>query len=176
MLVLFAALAAAAPAHAATFTVTGVGDSLTGTCDGTSCTTLRAALAAASRAAGPDIVSLPRTTRDAPYRVTAGQLSVDSEVAIVGVGAPLTGVQGDGKSSRIFDIATTAKVAISHVTVSNGAATSTDDGIGGNLRLEQGANLTLDHVRVTGGTALRGGGIGMGPTSTLTIAQNLNDH
>src|SRR4051794_37783612 len=116
----------AAPARAATFTVTAPADGTTGTCDGTSCTTLRAALAEASKSSGPDAIRLPAQARG-NYRVTAGQLPVDSEVAITGDSAATVTVQGDGKSSRIFNIATTAKVTISHVTIANGAATSTDD-------------------------------------------------
>jgi hypothetical protein len=173
VLALLAALATAAPARAATFTVSGVADGA-GSCDGTACTTLRAALAAASKAAGPDTISLPDPGR-LPYQVTAGPLPVDSEVTITGSSAATVTIQGGGKS-RIFNVTTASKVAISHVTVKGGAATSTDDGNGGNILVGQGANLTLDHVRVTGGTALRGGGIAMQPASTLTIAQSLIDH
>src|SRR3954447_1345290 len=145
----------AAPAQAATFTVNGTADSTTGTCDATTCTTLRAALGAAAKASGPDAISLPVTLRQAPYRVTAGALTVDSEVTITGASAATVAIQGDGKSSRIFDVATAQKVGISHVTIANGAATAAADGTGGDILVEQGANLTLDHVRVTGGTALR---------------------
>jgi hypothetical protein len=173
VLALLAALATAAPARAATFTVSGVADGA-GSCDGTACTTLRAALAAASKAAGPDTISLPDPGR-LPYQVTAGPLPVDSEVTITGSSAATVTIQGGGKS-RIFNVTTASKVAISHVTVKGGAATSTDDGNGGNILVGQGANLTLDHVRVTGGTALRGGGIAMQAASTLTIAQSLIDH
>ena len=94
MLVLLAGLAAAAPAHAETFTVSGVADGA-GSCDGTTCTTLRAALAAASKAAGPDIINLPRTTRDAqPLRATGHRAETQPDVrhlCLSGEAAPSDG-------------------------------------------------------------------------------------
>src|SRR4051794_16771663 len=58
MAVLVAALASASSASAATFQVTGTADN-TGLCDGTTCTSIRQALASAAASAGPDTIVVP---------------------------------------------------------------------------------------------------------------------
>src|SRR4051812_18425555 len=91
-----AMLAAAAPAQAATFTVTGTADTVGVACTGTVCPTVRTAInAAAANAAGTDdIVSLPAGT----YAVNTqlGPLSVPTgatRITIQGAGANTTFIQ-----------------------------------------------------------------------------------
>src|SRR3954469_8120958 len=106
-----AALAVAAPAQAATYNVTGFGDS-GGVCDGTSCPTLRAALTEAARQSGPDTITMPKGSYFA-----ANTLPLSSEVTIIGESAATTTLQGDGKTYRVFTDNTTAKVTIQHLTI-----------------------------------------------------------
>ena len=89
-LVVIALLVAASPAAAATFTVTGTTD-VTGSCSGTSCTTIRAALAAAQfQSPVADTIVIPA----GDYQLSMGQLDVDTPVTIVGAGARATIVRG----------------------------------------------------------------------------------
>ena len=172
-----ATLAAAAPAHAANFKVTGTGDG-TGSCDFSGdpvlCPTLRGALTEAARMTGADTILLPGLGAGKPYVVSAGQLTVSSQVTITGDNAATTTIQSNGES-RIFNItAASLPVTINHVTLTGGKTPSTD-GLGGNIKVGTNAILTLDHVRVTGGSALRGGGLAIGPATNVTITQSLID-
>ena len=63
---------------------------------------------------------------------------------------------------RVFHIQFGGMNRISGVTIKRGAALNEQDGYGGNISMDHGANLTLDHVRVTSGVALHGGGIATG--------------
>ena len=165
-----ASLVLAAPAEATTWTVTGTGDT-GGSCDASTCTTLRGALAEAAKVSGPDTIKLPAGT----YRLSNGQLAVTSEVQLDGASAATTSVVGDGKSFRIFNVGADQKATITHLTIANGAATAAADGIGGNVQVNNGATLVLDHVRLTQGNALRGGGLGMRTGSSVTITRSLLD-
>src|SRR3954454_17172034 len=170
MTVALAALAAAGPARAATITVTDIPDSATDTCAASPCKTLRAALKLAASLPGADTITLPRTSGNQPYQVSAGELLLDSAVTIRGVSAA-TSVRSNAES-RVFNVTTTQPVTITHLTLYNGAALSAS---GGNMLIGQGANVTLDHVRVTEGNANRGGGIAMQGGSNVTISQSLID-
>src|SRR4051794_18651596 len=151
-----AALAAAGPAQAATFNVTGFGDGA-GDCSGTgpyNCTTLRVALTEAQRQTGADTILMPKGA----YNVVSTSLPVASDVTIVGDDASTTTLRGDGKSFRIFNIGGTVNVAIQHLSIGFSVAQSSDGGVGGVIQVGQGSRLALDHVRIYQGTALRGGG------------------
>src|SRR5829696_7844294 len=164
LVVLAALLATASPAAAATFTVTTTADS-TNPCSGTSCPSIRSALAAAEAAGGADTVIVPAGN----YQLSqAGALLVDSDVTLRGASARTTTVVA-GLGARVFEVGTSVSVTISQVTASGGTGAS-----GGNV-LNQGA-LTLDHVRVTGGNATGAGGSGVANESgSLTVRNSLID-
>ena len=164
LVVLAALLATASPAAAATFTVTTTADS-TNPCSGTSCPSIRSALAAAEAAGGADTVIVPAGN----YQLSqAGALLVDSDVTLRGASARTTTVVA-GLGARVFEVGTSVSVTIAQVTASGGTGAS-----GGNV-LNQGA-LTLDHVRVTGGNATGAGGSGVANESgSLTVRNSLID-
>jgi hypothetical protein len=153
-----ATLVVATPARAATIDVTTTSDG-TGACPANlrqQCT-LRQAVAVAG--AG-DTIRLPAGM----YTLTqsaGGQINLNTNVAIVGASAATTTVQGDGKSFRVFSVGAEHVALLQHLTIQKGANTSTDDGIGGNVQVNSAATLLLDHARLTLGTALRGGGLGI---------------
>src|SRR6188472_2733572 len=104
-------LAGASPAAADTFTVAGTTD-VTGPCEGTSCASIRQALAAAEATAGADTIRVPA----GDFQLTQGALTVDSAVTIVGAGARDTIVHGDS-GNRVFDVVASADATISHLTM-----------------------------------------------------------
>ncbi|WP_037408824.1 Ig-like domain-containing protein [Candidatus Solirubrobacter pratensis] len=165
-----ATLAAAAPAHAATFTVSGTADGA-GSCTGSSCTTVRAAVTEAARLTGSDTIKLDALT----YNVS-GELTLGSALTIAGASAATTEIRGDGKSGRVLSIGAGQSVTLAHATISNGVAQSTAGDMGGNVLVNQGAVLTADHVRITGGTAYRGGGLAIAGGGQAKIANSLIDH
>jgi hypothetical protein len=150
-----ALLLAAQPASAAVFNVNTTADN--GTCDDTTCS-LRGALISASRTKEGDTINLVDLS-GAPYQVSQGQLTVPADVGIFGLGADLTTIAGDGKSSRVFRVLPGAQVRFANLTIAKGAALADTDPFGGNVLVESGGNLLLEHVRITQGVALRGGGI-----------------
>jgi hypothetical protein len=158
LLAALALVVPAAPAAAENFTVTTTADG-TGQCSGTSCATIRQALAAAEGLDGPDTIVVPA----GDYALTGGVLTVDSPVTIVGAGIGATTVRGtDGFPDRVFDINQPVAVTISNLTMADGFG-----GWGGNL-ISVGT-LTLDHVRSTRGEASSGGGAAnVGGTMTVT--------
>jgi hypothetical protein len=159
------ALATAAPALAADYTVTGLGDAGGGcTADG-QCATIRDALASAT--------DFPGSTIHVPAGTThlTSALTVSSQVTIVGAGARATIIQGSG-GDRVF-VVTLAPVSFQSLTMSGGV--SPDGGGGGTLLLDNGAAVALDHVRVTGGSAPVGGGIYDNNAAQLTIDRSLID-
>jgi hypothetical protein len=150
-----ALLLVATPASAARYDVNTTTDGTT--CDATTCS-LRGALILAARSNEGDTINLVDLS-GAPYQVTQGELSVPPDVEIFGLGADLTAITGDGKSSRVFRVRARAQVRMANLTIPGGAALTDTDPAGGNVLLENGGNLLLDHVRITRGVALRGGGI-----------------
>ncbi|HEX2412807.1 MAG TPA: choice-of-anchor Q domain-containing protein [Solirubrobacteraceae bacterium] len=169
-LVFAAALLTAAPASAATFTVTGNAD-VTGTCNAAgSCPSIRAALAAASAngAATDDLIVVPANT----YQL-GSVLTVNSQVAIRGAGARSTVIRGSKAVGaplvRVFAVLG-VRATIQALTMENGADGQTP---GGNLR-NVGGTVTLDHVRVTGGQATNGGGVA-NENALMTIRNSLID-
>ncbi len=157
---------AANAADSTTYRVSSTGDTV-GACSGTSCPSIRSALA---QAASGDTIELPAGN----YELTGGPLLVTRDVAIVGAGARDTvlEVAADGQGGRVFEVGNDTggvEAVISHLTMRGGIARN---GAGGNL-LNAG-RLTLDHVRVTGGFAGFGGGIA-NAAGSLLIERSLID-
>jgi hypothetical protein len=166
-------LAAASPAAATTFDVTTNTDG-TGVCPALPTSppcTLRAAVQAAydNGIDVPDVINVPR----GDYVLSAGVLSVgttNQQLTIRGAGADQTTIRGNG-SSRVLEIGGESSLTIEHLTIAGGAPMG--DANGGNIFVSSGA-LTLDHVRVTGGSAAAGGGI-WSEASLLEITHSLID-
>ncbi|MDA0164683.1 hypothetical protein OM076_30730 [Solirubrobacter ginsenosidimutans] len=161
-------LLTASPAAAETYFVTGTGDTgdPVGCVTPASCPTLRDAVLEAGRDPNEDAISLPPGT----ITLTAGQFQLTSNVGIVGAGARATTIQG-ASPARVFDVEGPVTVSFSNMTIAGGAPVSGD---GGNILVGQGSHVGLVFARVTGGTAISGGGIAN--SGTLTIANSLIDH
>ncbi len=161
-------LSIAAPARAADFTVTGTGDDINATCTGTDCPTLRAALGAAGDSSPPNTITVPA----GEIQLVNGFLQPPNNVTITGAGARATVIKAQA-NDRVFDIVNPSKVDFKSLTMSGGTDVEGDGG--GNLRIAPGSDVTLDHVRVTGGQSATGGGIFNDGAATLTIAKSLID-
>ncbi|MBE2316813.1 hypothetical protein DVA67_012590 [Solirubrobacter sp. CPCC 204708] len=146
-----ATLLCAAPAQAATYTVTGTGDP-GGACSGTTCTTLRAAIEAAERAPGADTIELPAGTI-----TIAADYTVGTQLTITGASARTTVIDG-GDKHRPFRVGANGQLALSNVWLRNGLSGGGDVTDGGALYVNQGF-VTLQDVRISSSTASRGGGI-----------------
>ncbi len=147
-----AAALAGAPAEAATFTVTNLGDSGSGS--------LRQAITDANGAAGADTIDF-QAGLSGTILLTSGQLSIADSVTIQGPGAAVLSVSGNS-ASRVFYLynpSSLIDVTISGLTIDSGVAA-----FGGGI-VDFGENLTLDDVTVRNNTATVGGG-GLAITGT----------
>ncbi|MDA0164689.1 Ig-like domain-containing protein [Solirubrobacter ginsenosidimutans] len=162
-----AALALASPARADVFTVTnGSSDTPTG-CAGTTCPSLRAAIAAAEITRPADTINVPAGTIN-----INNDLAVGSDMTIVGTSARTNIIDG-GAKYRGLRVAAGATVSLSHFTIRNGAAGQAGSNDGGGV-LNQGS-LVLDSVHITGSQAARGGGVANLQNGITQIAHSLID-
>jgi hypothetical protein len=163
-------LACASPASAAVFNVNTNADN--STCNTITCT-LRGAIEAANRTpAVADTINVPANNYTLNSQ-TLGDLPISSDITIVGASAATTTIRGDGKNGRIFRVfGTGGQATISHLRLTFGSVvslTTLADRIGGVILVDAGATLNLDHARVDGGQATRGGGIAIrGGTANIT--------
>ena len=102
--------------------------------------------------------------------LTSGELVIEKDVTISGLGADVLVVNRDGNAPafRIFDLLPGKTVALEGLTISNGKAT-----VGGGI-INNHSNLTINNCTLTGNTAPggNGGGIfnyGTGNPASLTI-------
>jgi predicted outer membrane repeat protein len=155
LLVLLVLLVCAAPAQAEVINVTTTGESPNGFCPSATQCTVRAALALArsNGVSTADTINLP-----------AGEYLLNAEldagtslrtVAFVGAGADKTIIRGNG--TRVLRVGGESWLILQGVTLAGGNPGIRQDG--GNVLVGSSAILQLDHVRITGGTATRGGGI-----------------
>ena len=100
--------------------------------------------------------------------LTSGQLVVDTSVSIVGPGARCLTVSGNNASRVFITTVPGTDVGISRMTIANGHATS-----GGGVQ-NNGANLTLTAVAITGNNGLAGvgGGVDNEMGGTLLISHS----
>jgi CSLREA domain-containing protein len=143
-------LAFATPASAADFLVTSTEDDGNGVCaDVPADCTLRDAV----NEAGPsDRVLIPQ----GPFELTEGELVLNGDT-VIGAGARLTSIQGDG-DSRVLHAASGTNV-VSGVTVMAGGGEGAALGrVGGGI-LVRSANLTVVESTITGNEAGQGGGL-----------------
>src|SRR4051794_6021099 len=87
-------LMVAPAAHAETYVVPGPADT-TGICDGTTCTSIRQALASATSNPGPDVVTIPAGT----YQLEQGALQVTSDVTLSGENARATRIVANANNT-----------------------------------------------------------------------------
>jgi Bacterial Ig-like domain (group 3) len=173
-MVVFVALVVAGPAAA--MEVTSAGDS--GGC------TLRAAIEAVNTSNGGGVcgaLETPTTTILLPaghYTLTAGELSIGANAHLAIVGAdpenPSQTVIDGGETSRVFEVAASARAILDGVEVTGGATLHGTDatapegfgvvGESGGGILNHG-NLTLEHVLLIKNRTGRGGDGGDGATT-----------
>jgi hypothetical protein len=161
-------LSSAEVASAATYTVADTADSTT-PCTGTTCPSLRSAVAAAVADPGSTVALGGGTYKlgnGAGNAIGDGELKITAGVTIVGAGSGATTVQQTDGQHRVIEVVA-ASVAISGATVTGGVLTGAAGSVpgtpgaavtGGGI-LNNGT-LTLDDVRVTGNKATGGGGGG----------------
>ncbi len=125
------------PAYAATLTVTNTNDSGPGS--------LRQLV---DGAAGGDTIEFSPSLADSTITLTSGQISINSDMTIQGLGASLLTIDGNA-SSRIFYISYGRTVTISGLTITNGLALN-----GGGIYNE--GSLTLEGCDLTGNAAEAG--------------------
>jgi hypothetical protein len=172
----FVALLAAAPAQAATFTVTTTADTVGASGCTASLCTVRTAIAAAAGNGNTtdDVVVIPAGTYVLNSQL--GSLAVPASatrITVSGGGANTTFLQPPAATAiRVLSVGSSAGVTLNDLSLRNGNVTS---GTGGNLLVSSTASVTLTGVRVTGGTAPRGGGIATAGAAALTISRSLID-
>jgi hypothetical protein len=171
-LALLASLVLAGPAFADNYFVTELPDSSDPpACSGSSpsftCTTLRAAVDAANVAADADIIVLGVP---GAFVLSAGPLTLANNVTIGGGGTDTNALVGT-TVTRAITVAAGASVSLTGMTVRGGSLSSED---GGNILVNPGAQLALTLVRVTGGSAERGGGIAN--LGALTVNSSVIDN
>jgi hypothetical protein len=168
--------AAAGPAAALDYTVTGTGDPPPAACDVTACPSLRSAVIAANANPGADTITLGAGTYQlsiAGFDDTAmmGDLDVTGDLRIVGAGAATTIVDG-GAIDRVFHVrdpnaadTLTAALTLEGLAVRNGSVLNQ---LGGGIyvaaaeavpgvawaKAEGGGSLTLLRVEVRGNSAV----------------------
>ena len=150
---------------------------------------LREALDLAAQQSGDDVITFKDSLSGGTIALssTLGQLVIDSNVDIQGLGAEQLTIDA-GQHSRVFDTASGIAATISGLTIAGGeAGMDQDTGRGGGLRVVAGTEVTLDSMIVTGNHAFKGGGAYNAGTLTVrntTISNNsavdggglLNDH
>src|SRR4051812_14310830 len=172
---LFATVAAllvcASPASAAVFDVNTIDDDANAICQGTGPCSIRGALTEANRVTGTDTINVPAGN----YLLNGTLPSISTgSVIVTGAGAATTTISG-GKKNRVFvvGVETPVGLALQHVTVADGAAGA---GNGGNILVNQNGLLVMLYSRVTGGTAVRGGGIALTGGADASIGRSLIDN
>lgn len=155
---------------AATYTVTKIADTNDGACDA-DCS-LREAIAAANASAENDMISFSINVFSTPRTIilTSGDLIINNNgsLTIVGRGASFLTISGNS-AGRVFTNNTGAITAISFLRVAGGNS-NVSSGLGGGIHNE-GGNLTLTGLVISGNTAVNGGGVSNGANGTLTLRE-----
>jgi uncharacterized repeat protein (TIGR01451 family) len=154
---------AAAPATAATFTVTNLNDAGAGS--------LRDAVAQANATVGADSV-LFQAGLSGSITLLTGELAITDAVTISGTGATIS-ISGNN-ANRIFNVEKVAVPAPINVHIDHLTLTQGQDTYGGAIR-DKDENLVLDQVTISGNSGLAGGGVAFygNNGATLTISQSV---
>jgi parallel beta-helix repeat protein len=147
----------------ATFTVTNLNDGLLGP------GSLRQAIRDSNGTTVENDLIVFQPGLTGTITLTDGQLAVTRPVTITGPGSGALTISGNN-ASRIFLVndasAGALNVAISGMTLTGGRETGIFPGGGIQVTNE---NLVLSDMVITGNTAVRGGGIAIGPNGRLTL-------
>jgi CSLREA domain-containing protein len=127
--------------------------------DGSTNTSLRAAIEESNALAGADVITLGAGT----YTLSLGEITISSDLTITGAGVGVTVIDGNSLS-RVFDVIS-GTVTISDLTIQNADAGS---GSGGGINVGASAVVSLNNVELTGNMAGQGGAIANEGTLTLT--------
>ncbi len=163
-----------ASASAATYTVTKAADTNDGVCD--SDCSLREAVAAAIATPDDDIIVFDSSVFSTAQTITLSGtdilITTNGTLTINGPGSSLLTISGNNQS-RIFTNNTAAVTIIRGIrfTAGNGAS-ATATGRAGAV-YNNGGNLTLDQVIITGNTAANGGGTNNAGSGVLTINDSI---
>ena len=156
-------------ASAAVYTVTKIADTNDGTCD--SDCSLREAVAAANATADNDTIIFSGLF-NSPQTITLGGSEIiianNGSLTIFGTGADKVTISGNN-ASRIFatSVGVTAIISNARFTGGNGAGAA-NTGRAGAI-YNNGGNLTLNNLVLTGNTANTGGATNNAGTATLTV-------
>lgn len=171
----FVLLVLCAIGNAATFTVTKVADTNDGTCDG-DCS-LREAIAAATAAAGDDVIIFSTLFTTSQTIVLSGSelvLGSNGSTTINGPGANLLTISGNS-ASRVISTGANVTATLDGITFTGGTGVGAlNTGRGGAI-YNVGGTLTVSNSVITGNTAANGGGMnnaastGPAVNATLTI-------
>ncbi|HEX8196704.1 MAG TPA: choice-of-anchor Q domain-containing protein [Pyrinomonadaceae bacterium] len=165
--VFFTLFCLAQTAAAATYTVTKTADTNDGACDA-DCS-LREAIAAANASAENDMISFSINVFSTPQTIvlTGNDLIItnNGSLTIIGRGANFLTISGDNRS-RVFTNKTGATTAISFLRVTGGNGIIAGGGI-----YNEGGNLTLTGLVITGNVAGFGGGLDNISNGTLTLRE-----
>ncbi|MFB6276135.1 MAG: Ig-like domain-containing protein [Halothece sp.] len=145
----------------AQFTVTNTNDSGEGS--------LRSAIAQANSSQGEDSITFDSTLSGETINLTSGQLDIEDDLTLNGLGADQLTVNAGGNSRvmNINDSGTTLNVSISGLTISGGSVSVRGGGI---LNKE---NLTLSNSTVSGNSSQQyGGGIYSYQQGNLIVSQS----
>ncbi len=132
---------------------------------------LRAEISAANSG---DTIAFSQKLKGQTITLTSGELVVNQDLDIDGLGAQRLAVSGDG-TSRVFDVSGGATVTLSGLTVAAGTAD-----VGGGIMNEAGATLYISQCTLTGNQALggasgnaQGGAIFNAAGAKLSVSQSL---
>lgn len=160
-------------AFAATFTVTKVADTNDGVCDA-DCS-LREAVAAATAAAGDDIIVFSALFNSPQTITLSGSeivLGANGSTTINGPGAAILTIDGNN-TSRIISTGPMVTAEITGIRFTNGNGVGAlNTGRGGAI-YNAGAVLVLRQVIITGNTAPNGGGLNNASTASPSLPGNL---
>ncbi len=152
----------ATAAAASTYTVTSGGDGA-GTCTGTVCQTLRAAVTQADANAGSTI----QLGSIAQFTLTQGVLQLSANMTIAGAGAASTTIDQTTVNAGVVAVSAATSVTLSGLTITGGnktgsaGTTGATGGAGGSVQgagVYNAGTLTLDHVAVAANTLTAGAG------------------
>ncbi len=159
---------------AATYTVTKIADTNDGVCD--SDCSLREAIGAAVATPDDDIIVFDQNVFNTAQTITLSGTDIlitsNGTLTINGPGASLLTINGNNQS-RIFTNSTAAVTVISGLTLTGGNGVSaTATGRAGAV-YNNGGNLTLNQVTITGNSAANGGGTNNAGNGVLTINRSV---
>lgn len=161
-------------ANAATFVVTKTADTNDGTCDA-DCS-LREAVAAANATADNDIInfsSLFDTAQTITLSGTEIVIAANGTLTVNGPGADKLMISGNN-ASRIISTSPSVVATISGATFTAGNGVGAANTGRAGAIFNNGGNLTLNNLIVTGNTAANGGGLNnSGAGSVLTINNSI---